>query len=61
MVKPGLTGLAQVSGSGCLPPEEKIVYDMEYIRRQSVALDLLCIWKTIQVVLHPHSARSCQS
>ena len=61
MVKPCLTGLAQVSGSGCLPPEEKIVYDMEYIRRQSVALDLLCIWKTIQVVLHPHSARSCQS
>ena len=31
MVVPGLTGYAQVNGGYSLKPEEKIVYDMEYI------------------------------
>ena len=40
LVKPGLTGLAQVSGHYLSTPEEKLVYDLEYIRRRSLWLDL---------------------
>jgi len=42
-VKPGLTGLAQVSGHYLSTPEEKLVHDLEYIRRRSLWLDLQ-IW-----------------
>lgn len=42
-VKPGLTGLAQVCGHYRSSPEEKLVYDLEYIRRRSLWLDLQ-IW-----------------
>lgn len=51
VVMPGLTGLAQVNGGYDLKPEEKIVYDMEYIKNRSVWLDLVCIFKTIRVVI----------
>ena len=50
-VKPGLTGLAQVTGGYLMPPEEKIVCDMEYIRNRSVLLDLKLLVKTFIVVL----------
>ena len=50
-VKPGLTGLAQVTGGGLMPPEEKIVCDIEYIRNRSVVLDLKLMVKTLVVVL----------
>ena len=56
-VKPGLTGLAQVSGGYDLGPEEKIVYDMEYIRHQSVWMDLRCMLMTVHIVLHHEGAR----
>jgi lipopolysaccharide/colanic/teichoic acid biosynthesis glycosyltransferase len=39
-VKPGLTGLAQVRGHYQSTPEEKLIYDLEYIRRRSVWLDI---------------------
>ena len=50
MVKPGMTGLAQVNGGYELLPEEKIVYDLEYIKNRSVAMDLRCVRKTVAVV-----------
>ena len=50
-VKPGLTGLAQVTGGSLMPPEEKIVCDMEYIQNRSMILDLKLIVKTVFVVL----------
>ena len=49
-VKPGLTGLAQVTGGSFMPPEDKIVCDMEYIRNRSVALDLKIMIRTAVVV-----------
>jgi len=39
-VKPGLTGLAQISGASSTDPETKLHYDLEYIRRQSFWLDV---------------------
>lgn len=50
-VKPGLTGLAQVTGGSLMPPEEKIVCDIEYIRNRSFVLDLKLMVKTLVVVL----------
>ncbi|MGC8489736.1 MAG: sugar transferase [Clostridia bacterium] len=49
-VKPGLTGLAQVSGRGLLSTAETIEYDLEYCRRWSLAEDLRILWSTIRTV-----------
>lgn len=56
-VKPGLTGHAQVNGGYELKPEEKIIYDMEYIRNRSVGMDLQCIFKTVVVIISRGGAR----
>ena len=56
-VVPGLTGLAQVNGGYDLLPEEKIVYDMEYIKSRSFLLDIKCIIKTIAVIFNHNGAR----
>lgn len=56
-VKPGLTGLAQINGGYDLKPEEKIVYDMEYIRTRSMGLDIKLIFKTVKLVFTKEGAR----
>ncbi len=50
LVTPGLTGLAQVSGGYDLDPEEKIVYDVQYIETRSLLTDLKIIFKTVAVI-----------
>lgn len=57
MVTPGLTGYAQISGGYSLLPEEKIVYDMDYIKNQSVGMDIKCIFKTFNVLLTGKGSR----
>ena len=57
MVVPGLTGYAQVNGGYDLAPEEKIIYDMEYIQNQSVWMDIKCIVKTVALVFTHKGAR----
>lgn len=57
LVRPGLTGHAQVNGGYELSPEEKIVYDMEYIANRSLKMDLMCILKTVGVVFSHEGAR----
>jgi len=49
-VKPGLTGLAQVSGRGLLSTAEAIRYDLEYCRRWSLGEDLRILWSTLKTV-----------
>lgn len=56
-VRPGLTGWAQVNGGYDLSPEEKIVYDMEYIKGRSIRIDLACIFKTVRLVFTHEGAR----
>lgn len=56
-VRPGVTGLAQVNGGYNLKPEEKIVYDLEYIKSRSVRMDLYCILQTVRVVFTHEGAR----
>ena len=50
-VRPGVTGLAQVSGRDNLTDAEKAAYDAEYVRTQSLRGDLAILMKTIRVVL----------
>lgn len=57
LVKPGLTGLAQVNGGYDLKPEEKIVYDLQYICTRSFLVDALCVFKTFAVVFFKRGAR----
>ncbi len=50
-VKPGLTGLWQVSGRADLPFERWVELDLEYVARQSLWLDLKILLKTPWAVL----------
>ena len=50
-VKPGLTGLWQVSGRHTLSYAERVELDVAYVRSRSLSLDLLILWKTAPVVL----------
>lgn len=56
-VKPGLTGLAQVRGGYYLMPEEKIVYDVEYIKTRSFRLDMKIVFITAAVVFKREGAK----
>jgi lipopolysaccharide/colanic/teichoic acid biosynthesis glycosyltransferase len=49
-VKPGLTGLAQVSGRASLSWEERIELDLEYIERRSWRLDLEILVRTARII-----------
>ena len=50
-VKPGMTGLAQVSGRNNLSWEEKFDLDVEYVETQSALLDFKIMFKTVKVML----------
>ena len=50
-VRPGLSGLWQVSGRHSLPYRERVMLDAHYARSKCVRLDLVIIVKTIPVVL----------
>lgn len=55
-VRPGISGLAQVVGGYDFLPEEKIVYDLEYIKTRSIGLDLKLMFRTIAVVFKREGA-----
>lgn len=57
MVRPGISGLAQVAGGYDLLPKEKVVLDLEYIEQRNVALDLKILLKTLGVVSTGEGAR----
>lgn len=56
-VKPGLTGWAQINGGYELKPEEKVAWDIEYIEKQSVLIDVKCILNTYKLLLGDEQAR----
>jgi exopolysaccharide biosynthesis polyprenyl glycosylphosphotransferase len=49
-VRPGLTGLWQVSGRSDLSWEESVRLDLRYVENWSFALDLQILWKTFSVI-----------
>ncbi|WP_346916279.1 sugar transferase [Clostridium sp.] len=57
LVTPGLTGFAQVNGGYEMSPEEKLEWDMEYIRERSFIIDIKIIFKTVAIVFTGCGAR----
>lgn len=55
-VKPGITGLWQVSGRSDLSFEQSVGLDIEYIERQSLHLDFLILLKTFGAVVKGRGA-----
>ncbi|MDI6409689.1 sugar transferase [Streptomyces albus] len=56
LVKPGLTGLWQISGRSDLPWEEAVRLDLRYVEDWSLALDTVILWKTLRAVLRGQGA-----
>jgi len=50
-VRPGITGLAQISGRNLLPWDERLELDVQYVERQSLILDLSILLKTFYRVI----------
>lgn len=50
-VRPGITGLAQVSGRNALSWEEKFELDLHYVENVSFGLDMRILWRTLWNVL----------
>ncbi|ACK60908.1 exopolysaccharide biosynthesis polyprenyl glycosylphosphotransferase [Bacillus cereus] len=57
VIRPGLTGWAQVNGGYDITPREKFELDMYYIKNMSVLLDMKILVKTIKVVITGEGAR----
>jgi exopolysaccharide biosynthesis polyprenyl glycosylphosphotransferase len=55
-VKPGITGLWQVSGRSDLPWDETVRLDVRYVENWSFVLDLQILWKTWSAVMHGDGA-----
>jgi exopolysaccharide biosynthesis polyprenyl glycosylphosphotransferase len=56
VVKPGLTGLWQVSGRSDLSWEESVRLDLRYVENWSFALDLQIMWKTFSAMVRRSGA-----
>ncbi|MBD0711179.1 MULTISPECIES: sugar transferase [unclassified Streptomyces] len=56
LVKPGLTGLWQISGRSDLPWDEAVRLDLRYVEDWSLALDAVILWKTLRAVLYGQGA-----
>ncbi|WP_102348291.1 sugar transferase [Bacillus sp. Marseille-P3661] len=59
-VKPGITGLAQVMAKYSTTVEDKLRFDLMYIRNYSFALDIKILLQTIRVVLQLEQAKGVE-
>jgi lipopolysaccharide/colanic/teichoic acid biosynthesis glycosyltransferase len=60
MIRPGLTGWAQVRygyGATLEEAQEKLEYDLYYLKHASLGLDLLIMFETIKIILHRRGAQ----
>jgi exopolysaccharide biosynthesis polyprenyl glycosylphosphotransferase len=55
-IKPGITGLWQVSGRSDLSWDESVRLDLRYVENWSLTSDLMIIWRTARVMLAPKGA-----
>jgi exopolysaccharide biosynthesis polyprenyl glycosylphosphotransferase len=56
MVKPGLTGLWQISGRSDLEWDESVRLDLRYVENWSLAMDFVILWRTAFAVLRREGA-----
>ena len=52
--RPGITGLAQISGRSTLPWSQRIIIDVHYVDTWSMRLDLAVLLRTIPALLRRH-------
>jgi lipopolysaccharide/colanic/teichoic acid biosynthesis glycosyltransferase len=55
-IKPGITGLWQISSGRAHPIHENLQYDLHYIRNQNLLLDLSILLRTIVAVVRGQGA-----
>jgi exopolysaccharide biosynthesis polyprenyl glycosylphosphotransferase len=55
-IKPGITGLWQVSGRSDLSWDESVRLDLRYVENWSVMSDLMIMWRTAAVMIAPQGA-----
>lgn len=60
-VKPGITGLAQVLGSYSTTVEDKLRYDLMYVRNYTLTMDIKILLQTIRVVLQRDQAQGVKT
>ncbi|WP_443089231.1 sugar transferase [Xylophilus sp.] len=51
-MRPGITGLWQVSGRSNLSYAERVALDAHYVHHWTITNDLRLLWRTVAVVLH---------
>jgi exopolysaccharide biosynthesis polyprenyl glycosylphosphotransferase len=56
LVKPGLTGLWQISGRSDLTWDESVRLDLRYVENWSLGLDMMILWKTVSAVVRSAGA-----
>jgi lipopolysaccharide/colanic/teichoic acid biosynthesis glycosyltransferase len=56
MLKPGITGLWQVSGRNNVDYPTRVSLDVHYAMNRSLALDISILFKTVKVVLEKDGA-----
>lgn len=61
LVKPGITGLAQVNGRNSLTWEERFDHDLHYVKHYNLFMDILITIKTVIVVLKSHDINSTET
>ena len=55
-LKPGITGLWQVSGRSDLSWDDAVRLDLRYVENWSVTTDLIALWRTVAVVFSARGA-----
>jgi undecaprenyl phosphate N,N'-diacetylbacillosamine 1-phosphate transferase len=60
-VRPGITGLAQVSGRNSLKFSKRFALDVQYVDQLSFLLDCKILWRTITRFLHTEEIRTGQT
>lgn len=56
LVKPGITGLWQVSGRSTLSWEDSVRLDLYYVENWSITSDVIVLWRTVREVVRPRGA-----
>ena len=56
LIKPGITGLWQVSGRSALEWDESVRLDLYYVENWSVTGDMVILWRTFKAVVAPVGA-----
>ncbi len=51
LMKPGITGLAQINGRNTIKWSKRIEFDLEYINNYSILLDLTILLKTLKLII----------